>query len=215
MSRAPRPPARRGPPLASPSLNSAPTPPPPLPGAAPTSGSAPDRGKRRPAPAVSCPRGRGFPPRAGGRRLRAADPRGDPLGRRAGIPELAPERACGRGGEGRGGEFPPLGGRVAAATRSGPRSRRGPKAPPPRPAVPHARRGRSGRRGPLRSHRVGIWGPEKRGPAATRHFRVAPPEARGEEKERDKRTLGRESPRSLAPPAPGPALTRSGGRSRW
>lgn len=148
MSRAPRPPTRRGPPLASPSLNSAPTPPPPLLGAAPTSGSAPDRGKRRPAPAVSCPRGRGFPPRAGGRRLRAADPRGDPLGRRAGIPELAPERACGRGGEGRGGEFPPLRGRVAAATRSGPRSRRGPKAPPPRPAVPHARRGRSGRRGP-------------------------------------------------------------------
>lgn len=74
-----------------------------------------------PGPAVSCPRGQGFPLPAAGRRRRAADP--------AGIPE--PASACGRpsaaGGEGRAGEFPPA--RPAnAATASGPRASAGPAA---------------------------------------------------------------------------------------
>ena len=159
--------------------------------------------------------GAGIPSPGRGRRPRAADPSGDPLGRRAGIPELAPECACGRGGEGRGGEFPLFGGRAAAAARSGPHGRPrtlassgpGPLSPrAPRPVAPPGDPAQSQGR---------ARGTEKRGPAASRHFQVAPPEAQGEEKERDKRTLGRESPHSLAPPAPGPALTRSGGRSRW
>lgn len=117
-----------------------------------------------PSPAVSCPRGQGFPPRTGGPRLHAADPSGDPLGRRAGIPELAPERACGRGGEGRGGEFPPLGGRAAAATRSCPRGRPGTPASSAPAGSPHSRLGRSGLPGAPRSHRVGLGGQRNAGP---------------------------------------------------
>lgn len=78
-----------------------------------------------PGPAVSCPRGQGFPLPAAGRRRRAADP--------AGIPE--PASACGRpseaGGEGRAGEFPPARppARPAnAATASGPGASAGPAA---------------------------------------------------------------------------------------
>lgn len=210
MPRAPRPPASP-PPLASPPLNSAPSRPYP-------------RQLQRQAPlltekttlslAVSCPRGRGFPSRAGGQRPRAADPSGEPLGCRAGIPELAPECACGRGGEGRGGEFPPPGGRVAAATRSGPHGRPGTPASSAPARALYALARRSGRPGAPRSHRVGLGGQRNAGPRPPVIFK-SPRQKPGATKGRDKRTLGRESPRSLAPPAPGPALTRSGGRSRW
>lgn len=213
MSRAPRPPARRGSPL--PRVSTRPTAPRPYPGQ--LQRQAPLlTGETTPSPGRFAPGGGDSLPRAGGRRLRAADPRGgSPSAAGRGIPELAPERACGRGGRGVRREFR----RSAAGWQ-------------PRLAVPAAggdqrllrpgrlsltRRGRAGRRGPPRSHRSGrAPGPEKHGPAATRHFRVAPPEARGEEKKREtKGSLGEGVPTLPRTPAPGPALTRSGGRSRW
>lgn len=207
----PRGPQRAPPPPASPPLNSAPSRPYPR----QLQRQAPLRTeKTTPSLAVSCPRGRGFPSRAGGQRPRAADPSGEPLGCRAGIPELAPECACGRGGEGRGGEFPPPGGRVAAATRSGPHGRPGTPASPAPARCPHALPRRPRRPGAPLSHRVGLGGRRNAGPRPPVIFK-SPRQQPGARKGRDKRTLGRESPHPLAPPAPGPALTRSGGRSRW
>lgn len=161
MPRAPRPPASLPPAPASPTLNSAPSRPYPR----QLQRQAPLRTeKTTPSLAVSCPRGRGFPSRAGGQRPRAADPSGEPLGCRAGIPELAPECACGRGGEGRGGEFPPPGGRVAAATRSGPHGRPGTPASSAPARSLYALPRRSGRPGAPRSHRVGLGGQRNAGP---------------------------------------------------
>lgn len=79
----------------------------------------------------------------------------------------------------------------------------GPEATLPGPALPTRAAASGASRGP---RAVTGWarGPKKRGPATTRHFPVAPPEAQSENKERDKRTWGRESTHSLAPPAPGP-----------
>lgn len=153
----------------------------------PTSVSTPDR-ENDAQSGRFLPPGAGFPPRAGGRRARAADPSGDPLGRPAGIPELDPECACGRGGEGRRGEFPLPGGRAAAAAGSAPR--RQPRTPAsPAPArSPHARQQRVPPPGsPAQSPSgSGRGRAEKPGPAASRHFQVAQPEAQSEEKKRQK-----------------------------
>lgn len=58
----------------------------------------------------------------------------------------------------------------------------------PRPALPTRANGGSRRPGTPRSHRRagrGGWA-EKRGPAASRHFQVTPPEAQSEQKKRQK-----------------------------
>lgn len=105
----------------------------------------------------------------------------------------------------------PAGAAATSGPHGGPRTLSLPDPGPlslrsPRPVVPSGDPTQS----PGRARGTG-----KRGPVATRHFLVAPPEAPVEEREGRQKTLGRESPHSLAPPTPCPALTRSGGRSRW
>lgn len=107
-------PARRGPPF--PESQPAPLHPRPYPGQLQRQAlllTGENDAQSRP---LSCPRGRDLSRAGDGDSVPLTLERGSP-GRRAGIPELAPERACGRGGEGRGGSFRLLGGRVAAASQ--------------------------------------------------------------------------------------------------
>lgn len=70
--------------------------------------------------------------------------------------------------------------RAAAAARGGPHGRRGPQPCLPRPLSPRAPRPLGPPRGPAQSP-LRARGPEKLGPAATRHFQVAPSGVRGED----------------------------------
>lgn len=167
------------------------------------------RRKRRPARPFPAPQGRGFP-------LRAREPRGPVPLTRAGIPSLPggdPGTGPGvrvwprRGGEGRGGEFPPPGRGAApakpplarpAADPGLPGSNRCPRTRRPPPAAGRAARGPATSPGRAR-------GTEKRGPghlALSRLPAWSPGRGKG-----DKRTPGRAPPHSRTPrPAPARSL---------